>query len=834
MGNNRPDNANAQAVDIAACLELTFPPVTVQLVQALVAPYPELATIGRLIAMDPVLAAAVLNLVNSPYYGLSSRVADLQRAAAVLGTREVLKLALSFSFQKKLTSAVKRSTQAMFGDWRMVVWSAIAAERIAAVLCPGETHLAYLAALLKDLELFLRLCLGDSCPLTEKPILTSLANGQLDEEMRLWGDTHPNRTAEIIRQWNLPAELAEAVALHHDTDNLDAHPPLVQCVALATRWSDLLHGKATHPATLIQFEMLIKARLGLDDDGMDSLRTTCGQCYSTMLAQLGIRERPPGSRLHETSLRTLQSYHFLSTELSHVTGGIDALASTLTRQLRWYWNLTSCELSLRVPGTEDFMLYDMDPSHTSPRLRSGPAPAADLAWRPGQRRLPLSTEGGAWGELRLGPDALTADKASSFDIYCHFMALALEMYHRDQAILETKAATLDTLPLGVALLDREGQLIGANHRLLDIIGHPSLPSAPPFFELLRQALGLDIETEWHALQRHDASPLHSRIFCPLAPVRERMGAPCAYVSIHRREQDTLLLIEDVTDLTELQAQTLQRHDLLERLFESMQEMVFTINDEGVITWTSRRWHPLLSQNLFSISRLSETKDAVWGPEYMTAIDPAVPVEVTIDTGIAGLGLFELVLTPLEARDGQEGSWLVVGRDLSIIRRLEDKVRQQAMNDGLTGLFNHSHFHLILEREMERSRRTERGLGLIFFDLDRFKRINDTYGHQAGDTILRRVAAGIASVTRKGMDFPCRYGGDEFAVVATEIEAASLERLATRIRSTVLESCRNAVDLSIGLAMMQPGDTIESFVTRADRASYRAKSESGGEHIHWGA
>lgn len=825
-------DSTKRSIDIAACLELTFPPVTVQLVQALVAPYPELATIGRLISMDPVLAAAVLNLVNSPYYGLASRVADLQRAAAVLGTREVLKLALSLSFQKKLSSAIKRSTQAMFADWRMVVWSAIAAEHIAQTLCPDKAHLAYLAALLKDLELFLRLCLDEAGPLSERTCITSLDTGQLEEEGRLWGNTHPDRAADIIRQWNLPEELAEAIALHHDLDGLDTHPPLVQSVIMGTRWSDLIHGKVTHPAMLIRFEMLIRARLGLDDEGMDALRASCGQRYSSMLVQLGIRERSVGGRLHETSLRALQSYHFLSTELAHVQGGQDAIAATLARQLRWYWNLTSWDLSLRVPGTDDHVLYTMDAGHAVPRLRHGPCPAAELPWRAGLSRQPLVTEANTWGELRLAAGALDAERLSSFGVYCHFIALALEMYHRELAILETKAATLDALPLGIALLDRDGGAIGSNRRMLDIIGYPDLPPASPFIELLRETLGLDLSDDWKALQQPDTPSLHSRLFCPLPEAEKRLGAHCAYVSLHQREHDSLLLIEDVTDLSDLQAQTLRRHDFLERLFETMQELVFIVNETGAITWTSRKWGRLLQQNLFTVSRPAASAMPAWEPDTLMTVSPQVPVEVMLDSDGNGPGLYELVLTPLEARDGQGRSWLVVGRDLSTIRRLEDKIRQQAMNDGLTGLFNHSHFHLILEREMERARRTGRGLGLIFFDLDRFKHINDTYGHQAGDTILRRVAAALASVTRKGMDFPCRYGGDEFAVVTTEIEAEALQRLAMRIRNTIVESCRNAIDLSMGLAMLKPEDSIESLVARTDRASYKAKHHTGGERLQW--
>ena len=174
----------------------------------------------------------------------------------------------------------------------------------------------------------------------------------------------------------------------------------------------------------------------------------------------------------------------------------------------------------------------------------------------------------------------------------------------------------------------------------------------------------------------------------------------------------------------------------------------------------------------------------------------------------------------------------LGERLEQITALQSQLQEQAQRDPLTGLHNRRFLDEALERELAQCMQSGLPLTLVLIDIDRFKRINDTYGHQAGDTILRRVAAALASVTRKGMDFPCRYGGDEFAVVTTEIEAEALQRLAMRIRNTVVESCRNAIDLSMGLAMLKPEDTIESFVARTDRASYRAKNQPGGDRLQW--
>ncbi len=775
---------------INRCLQLTFPPVMVQLVQALVAPFPEFSTIARILAMDPMLAAAVLNLVNSPYYGLGTRVSDLQRAATVLGTREILKLALSLSFQKRVSNELKRPQQAMYQDWRLVVWSSIAAEQIALRVQPDTAHLAYLASLLKDLALFMHLCSADDDPvLRGKACITSLERNQLSLENTCWGVDH--------------AALA-----------------LTQAVILGTQWADLLHGQATHPALIIQFEMLLRTRLSLDEPELENLREACAQRFKSMLAQLAIQDRPAGTRLYEQSLETLQSFYFLGAELSHVAGGLPSLAATLGRQLRWYWNVQRWEVALRVPGSEEYVLFSADETTPVPR-QSGPGPFARLPWQTGQERVPLSASGTDWGQLRMAKDALSPPRKSALLVYCHFMAMALENYYRQQAVLEAKADTLDALPLGVARLDREGLLVEANRRFLDYVGRDGLAPRTPVRPLLSESLGLDFGPEWQAFTDEGGPPLISRLFCPTDAAGKRRDAS---------HDDVLLLIEDVTEISDVDVQNLRQRDFLERLLDSMQEIVLTVDRAGHISWASRRCAGLRGKNLFASSRPTATFTDTWDPAYLTGSSPAAPVEAVLELGDGSMGLFELVFSALDTRE-HEGPFLVVGRDLTSIRRLEEKVKQQAMYDGLTGLFNHSQFHMILEREMERSRRTGRQLGLIFFDLDRFKAINDTYGHQAGDTVLRRVAAGISAVVRKGMDFPCRYGGDEFAVVVTEVSTEVMENLARRIREGVVTSCKGAVDLSMGLALLEPSDTGESLVQRADRASYAAKKLDGVK-VRW--
>ena len=112
--------------------------------------------------------------------------------------------------------------------------------------------------------------------------------------------------------------------------------------------------------------------------------------------------------------------------------------------------------------------------------------------------------------------------------------------------------------------------------------------------------------------------------------------------------------------------------------------------------------------------------------------------------------------------------------------LHETVERQAVTDDLTGLANMRAFTSILDRELERSRRFETPLGLVMIDIDDFKRVNDTYGHQQGDEVLAQVAGVLRGLSRD-LDAPARYGGEELAVVLPQTDAEGAALLAERMR-----------------------------------------------------
>lgn len=163
------------------------------------------------------------------------------------------------------------------------------------------------------------------------------------------------------------------------------------------------------------------------------------------------------------------------------------------------------------------------------------------------------------------------------------------------------------------------------------------------------------------------------------------------------------------------------------------------------------------------------------------------------------------------------------------RDMEARLESLAVTDQLTGLPNRRALDFFLDAELRRARRSRHPLSIVMVDVDHFKRINDTYGHTAGDAALRQIARQIALGMRRPFDFAGRFGGEEFLAVLPETDAKGARLIAERIRVGIEratiglpsgESTRLTV--SAGIAQMQPSDDADELVARADEALYAAK------------
>ena len=174
-------------------------------------------------------------------------------------------------------------------------------------------------------------------------------------------------------------------------------------------------------------------------------------------------------------------------------------------------------------------------------------------------------------------------------------------------------------------------------------------------------------------------------------------------------------------------------------------------------------------------------------------------------------------------------------DITDRKRLESKLIHDALHDPLTGLANRVLLRDHLERALARRGRSPGTVALLFVDLDDFKRINDSYGHAAGDQILVRVAERLVGAVR-AEDVTGRQSGDEFAVLLAHVHDAdeaivSADRILGELRRPILLGAHSiVVGGTIGIAVAtEPGATAEDLLTQADAAMYAAKADGKGRH-----
>lgn len=193
---------------------------------------------------------------------------------------------------------------------------------------------------------------------------------------------------------------------------------------------------------------------------------------------------------------------------------------------------------------------------------------------------------------------------------------------------------------------------------------------------------------------------------------------------------------------------------------------------------------------------------------------------------------------------RDGDQVKVGRTIlkfitggNIEASYHEEIYRLMTVDGLTEVHNKRYFHEMLEREVSRSSRYENDFTLIFFDIDHFKTINDTFGHLAGDAVLRQLGSIVRHRVRRD-DVVARVGGEEFAIVLPEVRVEGGVEVANKLRELVAETdflfegTKIEVTISLGVAHWQPGlERPEDLVRAADDRLYEAK-RTGRNKVCW--
>ncbi|MGD0810980.1 MAG: EAL domain-containing protein [Acidimicrobiales bacterium] len=288
-----------------------------------------------------------------------------------------------------------------------------------------------------------------------------------------------------------------------------------------------------------------------------------------------------------------------------------------------------------------------------------------------------------------------------------------------------------------------------------------------------------------------------------------------------------------------------RQQLLATIAEECDEAILTTGPGGVIEiwnvgaeelfgWTEKEAVGSQLDILVPSERRAESSELlerVWAGEVLTRVETVrvckhgSRVEVSVS------------LAPLRDRMGQVTAVSQVVRDITQHKASKRALAYQAMHDHLTGLPNRALLEDRMGHALERSRREGRGIGVIFFDLDHFKTLNDSAGHDVGDKLLRAVATRLRQSVRS-TDTVARMGGDEFVVLCEDItDDSQLDLVVSHIMATFsqpvsLPDRQQWVSVSAGVVRGGPSSSVAALLSQADAAMYQAKGRARGSVAHY--
>ena len=199
---------------------------------------------------------------------------------------------------------------------------------------------------------------------------------------------------------------------------------------------------------------------------------------------------------------------------------------------------------------------------------------------------------------------------------------------------------------------------------------------------------------------------------------------------------------------------------------------------------------------------------------------------------------DLKISPLYGDRHRFLGRLVVWRDITLLKKAQADLQEQAVRDALTGLYNRRYLDETLERELARAVREDEPISFVMLDIDHFKQINDNFGHNEGDAVLQKLAALLLSHTRVE-DIVCRFGGEEFLIVLPGVTSEIAFQVAERWRKSFVgltmpfEPIEIKVTLSCGISEFPTdGNTKDGLISAADKALYRAKQTGRNRVVIW--
>ena len=457
---------------------------------------------------------------------------------------------------------------------------------------------------------------------------------------------------------------------------------------------------------------------------------------------------------------------------------------------------------------------------------------------------------GVWGQIQdaLGIPVLLAFAMSMALFFVLARGLRREIERRIKVEVESEVerarlnAILNKAGVGVMLVDRQHRLVDVNYRWCSMFDYRRR-EVRGRLSLSHVCLPDDLES----VGQHFLSLFAGRVRTQSQEYRLRRKGGALFWGLV-----SLSIVDECNDerkwvvamVTDIDAQKNSERALRESeerlrfITENTLDAVWQLDANGRVTWVNGADERMRGQG----------RDEVIGARFRDLICPdgyatydrvmrhgsgdgdgrVIRFEIEMCRQDGSAIWAEANFQAIRGPHGNIEGYIGVTRDASHHRALHDRLREETLRDPLTGLFNRRFLDESFDRELARARRDNLPLALLMIDIDHFKQLNDTYGHPAGDEIIRRVGTLIQSRARSG-DLPCRYGGEEFLLVlpnmtlATAVERAEEWRVAFANDWSVIGNHAVAVTVSIGVAVFPcHGGTSKALVEAVDQALYAAK------------
>ncbi len=299
----------------------------------------------------------------------------------------------------------------------------------------------------------------------------------------------------------------------------------------------------------------------------------------------------------------------------------------------------------------------------------------------------------------------------------------------------------------------------------------------------------------------------------------------------------ILTCRNISERLKIQSERLAVELRFRALAMSVPIAIFQLTNDGFCEFVNQRWTELTGQPM----------DEATGTGWINVIDRTDQLKLlSVQAGTAVTGVMDLKLhghngqhrsiigrwSALFDTEGQRTGFVGTMEDVTERKTLEERLVHQATHDALTGLPNRLILNEHLAHSLARSKRTNERVGVIFCDLDRFKIVNDSLGHETGDRLLKAVARRMTTALRE-TDVVGRFGGDEFVVLVTGPDDAAIREAADRLHGIFAAPFDiglgrpYASSGSIGIALSTADSTPETLLRDADVAMYRAKERGRG-------